>query len=141
MKLVMLIDDEEDIRVLLGKQVRRISPLLQVELFENAAKALIYLDENKHLIDLIITDVKMPGMSGLQMIEKLRNEGFQKPIIAITGAPDRDEQEVHLLLAETNFMLSVENRTRPTEIIPKPIDTVHLLKVIKDILRDAEFNI
>jgi CheY-like chemotaxis protein len=39
----------------------------------------------KHQFDLIITDYRMPGMDGVALITALRQRGFEKPIILISG--------------------------------------------------------
>lgn len=49
--------------------------------------ALNYLSENKY--DLLITDIGMPGVSGLQVIKKIRKRGIDIPIIVITVIPDK----------------------------------------------------
>lgn len=40
--------------------------------------------------ELIITDYMMPRMNGLDMIEKLRQDGFDRPIVLATAIPEKD---------------------------------------------------
>jgi len=40
--------------------------------------------------DLVVTDIQMPVMDGIQMVRQMRREGFAGPVIAISGADDPD---------------------------------------------------
>jgi len=42
----------------------------------------------KHEVDVIVTDVKMPRRTGIELLESLREERSDIPVILITGAPD-----------------------------------------------------
>ena len=52
----------------------------------SANEALSHAEQEK--FDLVITDYKMPKMDGLALIYELRQRGFQKPIILLTGFAD-----------------------------------------------------
>jgi DNA-binding response OmpR family regulator len=44
--------------------------------------------ERAHVFDVIITDIRMPGSSGLDVVESIRATGCAKPIIVMTAFPD-----------------------------------------------------
>jgi CheY-like chemotaxis protein len=46
--------------------------------------------------DLVVTDIQMPVMDGIQMVRQMRREGFAGPVIAISGADDTDLHESSL---------------------------------------------
>jgi phosphoserine phosphatase RsbU/P len=52
---------------------------------ESAYKKILETYQNNQLYDLIITDIQMPGLSGLELILKIREAGINTPILAITG--------------------------------------------------------
>jgi DNA-binding response OmpR family regulator len=63
------------------------------------------LDQMKnHQFDLLITDVSMPGLTGLEVLKKMKEEGRNEQVIVMTGDPIRhselgnDLQPVHTLL-------------------------------------------
>jgi RNA polymerase sigma factor (sigma-70 family) len=63
-------------------------PLLaRPTVMENALKALELLEAGSSF-DFIVSDIKMPGMSGLHLLEKLRQAGIDLPVIIITGYGD-----------------------------------------------------
>ena len=41
--------------------------------------------QNNKLYDLIITDIQMPGISGMELIRKIREAGIETPVLAISG--------------------------------------------------------
>jgi DNA-binding response OmpR family regulator len=59
-----------------------------IEIFEaaDAEHALKIIDEKRP--DIIITDIAMPDMNGLQLCRKIRNQGLQTPIIVVSAFSD-----------------------------------------------------
>ncbi len=85
-KKILVVDDEESIRWLLQEELQ--PPLYQTATASNGESALRQLRQEP--FDLIICDVKMPGLSGLQVYERLRveNPNFCRRMIFITGNPE-----------------------------------------------------
>ncbi|MDU3351429.1 MAG: response regulator, partial [Clostridium sp.] len=66
---ILIVDDDKIIRLGLKKIINRIFPQYEVIAgFQNGLVAFEYLKNNK--IDLVITDIKMPIMTGSELIEK-----------------------------------------------------------------------
>ena len=78
---VFLVDDEPDVRAALSMLVRSIG--LATECFESPAAYLEAYDPERP--GCLILDMRMPGMSGLQLQEKLAAMGLHPPIIMISG--------------------------------------------------------
>ena len=85
MNNVWIIDDEESIRMICSSALE---DLFNIETFPNASEALIALNSKKP--DLIITDIKMPGMSGLEFLDKVSKKYPDIPTIIITAHADID---------------------------------------------------
>lgn len=86
---VLVIDDLLPNRVLLGK-VLKMAGYAVVEAADGAA-ALSLLSEGQVVPDLIVTDIEMPGLDGIAVIERLRKmEGAVAavPVIAASGNAD-----------------------------------------------------
>ena len=82
---VWIIDDEESIRTICTSALE---DLFNVESFSSASKALLAL--NSTVPDLIITDIKMPGMSGLEFLDKISEKFPSLPTIIITAHANID---------------------------------------------------
>ena len=82
---IWIIDDEESIRTIC---ISALEDLFNVESFSSASEALLALNSNKP--DLIITDIKMPGMSGLEFLNKVSEKFPDLPTIIITAHANID---------------------------------------------------
>lgn len=78
---VLLVDDEEPVRTLVTRALETAD--YDVEAFEDGPSAVARLEDGG--IDLLITDLKMPGMDGLAVIREARRRDDDLPIIIITG--------------------------------------------------------
>jgi two-component system, LuxR family, response regulator FixJ len=78
---VFVIDDDAAVRHSLALLIRSMS--LEVELFDSAAAFLDRCDAS--CSGCVILDIRMPGMSGLELQQALTDRGFGLPIIFITG--------------------------------------------------------
>ena len=85
MTSIWIIDDEESIRTICTSALE---DLFNVESFSSASEALLALNSNKP--DLIITDIKMPGMSGLEFLNKVSEKFPDLPTIIITAHANID---------------------------------------------------
>ena len=78
---VLVVDDEEGIRDLLSKTLQLAD--YDVDLAEDGRAALDRLRVTPY--DLLITDLRMPGVDGLTVIREARRLKFDLPVIIITG--------------------------------------------------------
>ena len=82
---VWIIDDEESIRTICTSALE---DLFKIEAFSSASQALLALNSSKP--DLIITDIKMPGMSGLEFLDKVSEKYPDLTTIIITAHANMD---------------------------------------------------
>ena len=80
-----IIDDEESIRTICRSALE---DSFIIETFPNGSEALLALNSDKP--DLIITDIKMPGLSGLELLQKVSAKYPGLPTIVITAHSDID---------------------------------------------------
>ena len=80
-----VIDDEESIRTICRSALE---DAFLIETFPNGSEALLALNSDKP--DLIITDIKMPGLSGLELLQKVSEKCPGLPTIVITAHSDID---------------------------------------------------
>ena len=80
---VVFVDDEESVRKLGAKLLKFLN--IETYVFDNPLKVLSYLEENKVSIDILITDMIMPGMSGKELADKCFEKKLIKEVIYISG--------------------------------------------------------
>jgi CheY-like chemotaxis protein len=90
---ILVVDDEPDVEDLFRQQFRRDlrAGRFQMEFVLSAAAALARAAEVREpSLILILSDVNMPGMSGLEMLPKVRAERPDVPVIMITAYGDAE---------------------------------------------------
>lgn len=107
---ILIVDDEEEIRRTL---VDHLSGRIECEIIEaaNGYEAIEKLGKND--IDLVLLDIKMPGISGTEVIQKIKTFPKQIPMIVITKW---DSSEVSQKVVDSG-----------ADYIPKPFS----LKVVR----------
>ena len=81
---ILIADDERAIRYSL-KEILEMEDY-QVELAENGTEAVEKAEKEKY--DAIFCDIKMPGMDGMEVLDRLVADGVESPVIMISGHAD-----------------------------------------------------
>ena len=89
---ILAVDDERDVQTLFEQRFRKEIKSGEVELvFANSGnEAINYLTHNNHHDVLILSDINMPGMSGLELLQKIK-QNFENPspvVMMITAYSD-----------------------------------------------------
>lgn len=121
LKKVLIVDDEEDMVWSLRQNLN--NDLLQVEILtaSSGEEALAVLSSNH--IDLVLTDIRMPGMSGLDLLLEVKNRFPYTVVIIMTAFPSNEFKKEALLRGSLNF-------------IEKPFDIKELRELIRHALRE-----
>lgn len=112
-----LVDDDDALRHALTFSFETAG--FGVEAFPAAEKALIA--SNNVNWRCLVTDYRLPGISGLELIERLRFSGVNPPTILITSNPSRD--------------LKVRSQAAGVEIVEKPLLGDHLLDSVLHLMK------
>lgn len=78
---VLIVDDDEAVQTMLYKVIR--SNGIQAQIASGGEQALQMIRRSS--FDLILLDVNMHGMDGFEVIQRLRSQGIQTPIIIVSG--------------------------------------------------------
>ena len=97
---ILLVDDEEGIRKVLSISLADIG--YQVLAAENGEEALQIFKEMQPQI--VLTDIKMPGMNGIELLKKIKEERPETEVIMITGHGDMDLAIQSLKFDATDFI-------------------------------------
>ena len=119
---VFFVDDDAGIRKLISEELKGID--CNVSCFANAFDCLEWLD--KENCNLLITDVKMPGMDGLALLSRVKRIAPWVSVIVITGFGDIPMSVKALKLGAADF-------------IEKPLDRKAFLNKVKTILQQNDF--
>ena len=86
--LVLIVDDEPDVRKVVRMTLEKSGyDVVEAEDGEKGIEE-IKKGENSILLNLIITDIRMPNMNGIDVINYYRKQWPSIPIIVLTGFPD-----------------------------------------------------
>ena len=105
--LIMLVDDEVSFVETLVKRLstRNIETITAFSAEEGLEK----LKKNQNL-DVIVLDIKMPGMDGLEMLKKIKAESFRTEVIMLTGHATIESGITGMKLGAFDFL------TKPCDI-------------------------
>jgi FixJ family two-component response regulator len=105
-----VVDDDDDVRIALSRLLRTIGH--QVSLFASAEE----FEAEDMTVDCVIADVRLPGLSGLELRERLRGQKARIPVVLITGDCDRLARDL--------------GTTIDTPLLTKPFDAAVLTQAI-----------
>ncbi|HLG44125.1 MAG TPA: response regulator, partial [Nitrospirales bacterium] len=87
---VMVVDDEENIRKIVRMTLTKAGyDVVEAEDGEAAVKV-IKSEDNPLMVDVIICDIRMPKVNGVEAIQYFRSQFPSIPVIVLTGYPDTD---------------------------------------------------
>ena len=122
MKLrVLIVDDAKVLRLMVASILKKVDSVAVIDQATNGLEGLIKVQ--KHSYDLIITDLNMPNMDGLEFVLQIRKTPLNKfvKICVLSGETDIEkEKEVRKAGASAYFI--------------KPFDPKVLLKAFKKLL-------
>ena len=117
---ILIVDDDPSVRNLIGRFLE--AGGYRFRKASDGAQGLAYLEDK--IVDLILLDLKMPGINGPEFLHRLRETGRHLPIVVITGYPDSD------LMADAM-------RYGPIMLVTKPIEREQLLQAVRTTLDGA----
>jgi DNA-binding NtrC family response regulator len=100
MARILVVDDDDTIRDTLYELL---SEIYVCQTAETAEKALARLQADVY--DVVLTDISMPGLSGLELLGHIRQKYSDTPVIMISGVGDREHAEGLIRLGAFDFLL------------------------------------
>jgi DNA-binding NtrC family response regulator len=119
MSKILIIEDEAAIRRVLGKIISEENDAYKVEEAEDGLKGIELIKDNDY--DLVLCDIKMPKMDGVEVLEKAKKIKPEIPFVMISGHGDLD--------TAVNTM-----RLGAFDYISKPPDLNRLLNTVRNAL-------
>jgi len=105
---ILVVDDEQDIKTLFEQRFRREirEATLAFSFCYSGEEALSYLQEHASEAILILSDINMPGMSGLELLRRIRETSPEPPplIFMITAYGNPEKQGEAMRLGANDFL-------------------------------------
>jgi two-component system alkaline phosphatase synthesis response regulator PhoP len=122
-KRVLIVEDDPDIRELVDINIRDIG--LELDMAGDGIEGFEKATQNKY--DMIILDLMLPGMDGMEICKKLRANKDQTPILMLTAKSQELDRVLGLELGADDYLT-------------KPFSIRELLARIKALLRRSEIT-
>ena len=90
-KRILIVDDEEDLTWSLSRRLGRDSFDLEVHCANSGHHALDVF--KNHRIDLLVTDLRMPGIDGIELVSRVKDQYPQTSVIVMTAYGTVDAKE------------------------------------------------
>lgn len=116
---ILVVDDEEELLELITHGMNLIGA--EVIRADNGLTAWELFQENSTVIDAVISDIFMPKMNGIELLNRIKNLNPETPVILITGYA-------------SEVKLEEECQIMPDSYIEKPFSLFQLFEVIQKFL-------
>lgn len=117
---ILVIEDNQDLNQLFCRTLQKNNYIPFAAL--SAEEALKIMDDE--IIDLIITDVMLPGMDGFELVRELRSSNIKIPIMVITARGDIMDKEIGFHSGADDYMV-------------KPVNIYEMILRVETLLRRA----
>ena len=105
---ILVVDDEQDVQMLFEQRFRKEirNNEIQFAFAFSGEDALTYLNANQHEAVLILSDINMPGMSGLELLENIKQKYHMPPpvVMMITAYGDAENYNMAKKLGADDFL-------------------------------------
>ena len=112
---ILIVDDEEDLISTLAERLELRG--FEVEAITDGSKALKRVNEGD--FDVLVLDVKMPGIDGLELMAQIKEKHPDLPVIMFTGHGSMASARKGIIRGATDYLM-------------KPVDIENLIKKIRD---------
>jgi len=123
MKRVLVVDDEEDMLWMLQRNLNKGMQDVEILAAKSGEEALAVLSDKP--AELVITDINMPGMSGLDLLVEINNRFPGTGVIIMTAYPSSAYENQALMSGSLRF-------------IEKPFDIKEVRAIVEEILKSQE---
>ncbi len=134
MKRVLIVDDSLELGRWLQTALNQMDAQIQTAVFPSGEEAL--LDSSRHPVDVLVTDIRLAGISGLELVRKIRKRYPGIRVVVITGMQDmslekqakdlgidaffRKPMNIPSFLEAVNACLKFENGQTAASVAPPP---------------------
>jgi response regulator RpfG family c-di-GMP phosphodiesterase len=134
---ILVVDDELTIRKSIQKRLEREG--YNVTSADNAKDALQLFQENS--FDTVISDIRMEGMDGLDLLKRLQEERRDIPVIMVTGAPSLATVQESITAGAYDYITKPIERETLINTVKRAVEKKRLNDQIKEYQRSLEAKV
>ncbi len=123
MKRVLVVDDEEDMLWMLQRNLNKGMTDVEILAAKSGEEALALLSDRP--VNLVITDINMPGMNGLDLLVEINNRFPGTGVIIMTAYPSNAYKNKAMMSGSLRF-------------IEKPFDIKEVRLIVEEVLKEGE---
>ncbi len=123
MKRVLVVDDEEDMLWMLQRNLNKGMKDVEILAAKSGEEALALLSDRS--VNLVITDINMPGMNGLDLLIEINNRFPGTGVIIMTAYPSNAYENKAMMSGSLRF-------------IEKPFDIKVVRAIVEEVLKESE---
>ncbi len=123
---ILLVDDHRLVADAMAMMLQDLDSEVKVTTCHTSQQALDAIDENS-TFDLILTDIYMPGIDGLGLLQGLRNRSITAPVVVISGAENSKVAKAALEQGASGFI----NKSLPSK---------EMLDALRQVLRGERYQ-
>ena len=115
---IFLVDDNHDMRFYLSDMLIMLG--YTIDSYDNAT---LFLEQSMDISPaMVLLDMRMPGLNGLELQARLDALGRKTPIVFISGESNKDEIIEAFRLGAVDFLLKPFNREKLCQVVDKALD-------------------
>jgi len=122
-KRILIVEDSMDIGRMLQSAIATLDSSYEVTWMRSAEEAI--LETSRHKLDLVVTDIRLPGIDGFELIRRVRRRLPDVRVIVVTGLAERDLRKQVL-------------EVKPDAVLEKPVQVSVFLERVKAALEMGE---
>ena len=115
---IAIVDDDQVTRTILQNTFKQLNA--EISLFDSGSEFL--MATNKHIFDLIILDIYMPGFSGFDILKTLHSKQYKSPIIVYSNATNKESVVQALSLGAKSYLVKP---LKPEALLQKAVEVLH----------------
>jgi PAS domain S-box-containing protein len=101
-EVILVVEDDDQVRTVVSKGLPRLG--YEVLVVRNAEEALALVDKHPGRIDLLLTDVVMPGLSGPQLADRLAARRPETRVVFMSGYPEAQDPSLGFALNGRSYL-------------------------------------
>ncbi len=145
---ILIIDDEAEMRKVLKDALKTGNYLIDTA--DDSRTGLKKVEEQEY--DLILLDLKLPGIEGIEMLEKIREENIMTPVLIITGYGSIESNVKAMKLGAVDYLRKPcepgEIKEQVTEILARKdiedfdeTDYITLIQKAQEAIKERKFDL